>query len=45
MFNGDRSVKYPSAQDMVADGIPFINAGDLEDGRGEVRLLPMRMTP
>ena len=33
MFNGDRSVKYPSAQDMVADGIPFINAGDLEDGR------------
>ena len=33
MFNGDRSVKYPSAQDMGADGIPFINAGDLEDGR------------
>ena len=33
MFNGDRIVKYPSAQDMVADGIPFINAGDLEDGR------------
>ena len=33
MFNGDRSVKYLSAQDMVADGIPFINAGDLEDGR------------
>ena len=33
MFNGDRSVKYPSAQDMVVDGIPFINAGDLEDGR------------
>lgn len=33
MFNGDRSAKYPGAQDMVADGIPFINAGDLENGR------------
>lgn len=32
MFNGDRSAKYPSAQDMVSDGIPFINAGDLVDG-------------
>ena len=32
MFNGDRSSKYPNAQDMVSDGIPFINAGDLEDG-------------
>ena len=32
MFNGDRSSKYPNAQDMVTDGIPFINAGDLEDG-------------
>uniref|UniRef100_UPI00310169F5 restriction endonuclease subunit S n=1 Tax=Eubacterium cellulosolvens TaxID=29322 RepID=UPI00310169F5 len=32
MFNGDRSSKYPNVQDMVSDGIPFINAGDLEDG-------------
>ena len=32
MFNGDRSSKYPGAQDMVSVGIPFINAGDLEDG-------------
>ena len=32
MFNGDRSSKYPNAQDMVSDGIPFINTGDLEDG-------------
>jgi len=32
MYNGDRSSKYPNAQDMVSDGIPFINAGDLEDG-------------
>ncbi len=33
MYNGDRSDKYPNAQDMVSDGIPFINAGDLENGR------------
>lgn len=32
MFNGDRSPKYPNADDMVSDGIPFINAGDLENG-------------
>lgn len=32
MFNGDRSSKYPNADDMVRDGIPFINAGDLENG-------------
>lgn len=32
MFNGDRSSKYPNAQDMVLEGIPFINAGDLVDG-------------
>ena len=33
MYNGDRSSKYPNVQDMVSDGIPFINAGDLENGR------------
>lgn len=32
MYNGDRSSKYPNAQDMVIEGIPFINAGDLENG-------------
>ena len=32
MFNGDRSAKYPNEQDMVHEGIPFINAGDLENG-------------
>ncbi|WP_405356274.1 restriction endonuclease subunit S [Ruminococcus sp.] len=32
LFNGDRSAKYPDAQDLVAEGIPFINAGDLVDG-------------
>jgi len=32
MFNGDRSSKYPNIQDMVSEGIPFINAGDLENG-------------
>lgn len=33
MFNGDRSSKYPNASDMVLEGIPFINAGDLQGGR------------
>ncbi len=32
MYNGDRSAKYPNASDMVEEGIPFINAGDLENG-------------
>ncbi len=32
MFNGDRSSKYPNSDDMVPIGIPFINAGDLENG-------------
>ena len=32
MHNGDRSSKYPNTQDMVEEGIPFINAGDLENG-------------
>ncbi len=33
MFNGDRSEKYPNAHDMVSDGLPFINAGDLVDSQ------------
>lgn len=37
MFNGDRSAKYPNAQDMVTEGIPFINAGDLENGHVNLR--------
>ena len=36
MYNGDRSSKYPNADDMVSEGIPFINAGDLVDGRVEL---------
>lgn len=32
-YNGDRSSRYPSDSDMVSDGIPFINAGDLVSGR------------
>ncbi len=32
-YNGDRSSRYPSDNDMVSDGIPFINAGDLVSGR------------
>lgn len=33
MFNGDRGIHYPNAVDMVSEGIPFINAGDLQNGR------------
>lgn len=33
LFNGDRSSKYPNDDDMVSIGIPFINAGDLENGK------------
>ena len=32
-YNGDRSSRYPSESDMVSEGIPFINAGDLVSGR------------
>ena len=37
MFNGDRSSKYPKDSDMVSEGIPFINAGDLENGTVNLR--------
>ena len=33
MHNGDRGINYPNDKDMVSDGIPFINAGDLKNGR------------
>lgn len=33
MFNGDRGVNYPKDADMVTDGIPFVNAGDLQEGK------------
>ena len=33
MFNGDRGVNYPKNSELVAEGIPFINAGDLQDGQ------------
>ncbi len=32
-YNGDRSSRYPNDTDMVSEGIPFINAGDLVSGR------------
>ena len=32
-INGDRSANYPKGDDYVADGIPFISAADLSDGR------------
>jgi type I restriction enzyme S subunit len=31
--NGDRGENYPSRSEYVTQGIPFINAGHLEDGR------------
>lgn len=31
MINGDRSKNYPSSNDFVSDGIPFINAGHLQN--------------
>lgn len=33
MYNGDRGINYPNERDMVSEGIPFINAGDLKNGR------------
>lgn len=32
-YNGDRSSRYPNDSDMVQEGIPFINAGDLVSGQ------------
>lgn len=31
-FNGDRGKNYPTQNDYVTVGIPFVNAGDLENG-------------
>ena len=31
-INGDRGKNYPSQKDFVESGIPFINAGHLNDG-------------
>ena len=33
MFNGDRGINYPKSSDMVPDGIPFVNAGDIQEGK------------
>lgn len=32
VFNGDRGANYPSGDDFVKYGIPFINAGHLQNG-------------
>lgn len=32
LINGDRSKNYPSKQYQVCSGVPFINAGHLQDG-------------
>lgn len=31
LYNGDRGKNYPSKKDYVPDGIPFINAGAIQD--------------
>ena len=33
MFNGDRGINYPKNNDLVPEGVPFINAGDLQNGQ------------
>jgi type I restriction enzyme S subunit len=33
--NGDRGVNYPSPSSFASNGVPFINAGNLSDGRIE----------
>ena len=33
LYNGDRSMNYPSASDIVSEGCAFINAGHLQDGK------------
>lgn len=32
LLNGDRGINYPKDSDMVSNGIPFINAGHLQNG-------------
>lgn len=32
-INGDRGKNYPSKKDLINEGIPFINAGHLNDGK------------
>ena len=32
LINGDRGSNYPSSEDFLDSGIPFINAGHLKDG-------------
>ena len=37
MYNGDRGINYPKEPDLVPEGIPFVNAGDLQEGRVNLR--------
>jgi type I restriction enzyme, S subunit len=32
LINGDRGKNYPSQKDFINDGIPFINAGHIQEG-------------
>ena len=31
-YNGDRGINYPKPSDIVKNGVPFINAGDINQG-------------
>ena len=37
MFNGDRGNNYPKDSELISEGIPFINAGDLKNGQIDLK--------
>ncbi|WHS06735.1 restriction endonuclease subunit S [Ligilactobacillus salivarius] len=37
MFNGDRGYNYPKDSELISEGIPFINAGDLKNGQIDLK--------
>ncbi|MDA7417741.1 restriction endonuclease subunit S [Xenophilus arseniciresistens] len=43
-INGDRSSNYPSQDDYIPGGVPFISAADLRDGRLQLESV-RRITP
>ncbi|MED4975665.1 restriction endonuclease subunit S [Heyndrickxia faecalis] len=40
-INGDRGKNYPSQKDFVHEGIPFINAGHLVNGKIKKYIFPL----
>ena len=37
MFNGDRGNNYPKDSELISEGIPFINTGDLKNGQIDLK--------